>query len=151
MALYLVQHGLSLPKDQDPEQGLSPEGIADVERIADVAAGYNVTVARIEHSGKARAAQTAQLLGKYLVPTGGLHARSGLAPLDDVVAPADALDPTAQLMLVGHLPFLERLTGHLLVGDAERRVLRFQNGGIVCLDAESGAWFVKWALMPRIG
>jgi phosphohistidine phosphatase len=149
MALYLVQHGLSLPKDQDPERGLSPEGIADVERIAEVAAGYKVNVARIEHSGKARAAQTAALFGKYLAPPEGVHTRDDIAPLDDVTALAAELDPAAQLMLVGHLPFLERLTGHLIVGDAERCVFKFQNGGIVCLDGD-GSWFVKWALMPRI-
>ncbi len=39
MALYLVQHGRSLPKEKDPEQGLSGEGIAEVERIAGVGAG----------------------------------------------------------------------------------------------------------------
>jgi len=150
MALYLVQHGLSLPKDQDPERGLSGEGIADVERIAEVAAGYGVNVARIEHSGKARAAQTAQLFAKYLAPTGGIDDRDSIAPLDDVTAVAAELDPAAELMLVGHLPFMERLTSHLIIGDAERRVFKFQNGGIVCLDAEDGNWFVTWALMPRI-
>ena len=33
MAVYLVQHGLSLPKDEDPERGLSEARIADVRRI----------------------------------------------------------------------------------------------------------------------
>ncbi len=42
MALYLVQHGKCLPKDVDLDQGLSQEGISEVERIADVARGYAV-------------------------------------------------------------------------------------------------------------
>jgi len=29
MALYLVQHGKSLPKDKDPQKGLSEEGIIE--------------------------------------------------------------------------------------------------------------------------
>jgi phosphohistidine phosphatase len=29
MALYLVQHGKSLPKDQDPDQGLSEDGTTE--------------------------------------------------------------------------------------------------------------------------
>ena len=62
MALYLVQHGKSLPKDQDAEQGLSQEGMADVERIAGVAQGYGVRVRTIQHSGKKRARQTAESL-----------------------------------------------------------------------------------------
>lgn len=151
MAIYLVQHGLALSKDQDPERGLSPEGIADVERIADVAAGYQVKVSRIEHSGKKRAAQTAEIMGKHLRLPNGVGARNGIGPLDDVAVVADGLAPSANLMLVGHLPFMERLTGHLVMGDADKRIFRFQNGGIVCLDAEDGAWFIKWALMPKIG
>lgn len=31
MAFYIVQHGLSLPKGQDPEKGLAPQGIEDVK------------------------------------------------------------------------------------------------------------------------
>ena len=34
MALYLIQHGKSLPKDQDPDQGLSEDGITETEQIA---------------------------------------------------------------------------------------------------------------------
>ncbi len=52
MALYLVQHGKSLPKDVDPDQGLSDEGITESKRIADVARGYQVKVTLIKQSGK---------------------------------------------------------------------------------------------------
>ena len=56
------------------------------------------------------------------------------------------------LMLVGHLPFMERLTSHLITGSSENLVFKFQNGGIVCLDQDPGTdtWFIKWALMPNI-
>ncbi len=40
MALYLVQHGKSLSKDQDPQKGLSEEGAVETRRIAEVAANY---------------------------------------------------------------------------------------------------------------
>jgi len=52
MSLYLVQHAKSLAKDKDPKKGLSQEGIAETERIAQVAKGYAVGVSRIIHSGK---------------------------------------------------------------------------------------------------
>jgi len=55
MALYLVQHGKSLPKDVDPDQGLSEEGVTDTERIAKVAQNCGVMVSKIKHSGKTRA------------------------------------------------------------------------------------------------
>ena len=57
------------------------------------------------------------------------------------------------LMLVGHLPFMERLTAYLVTGTVEKLVFKFQNGGIVCLDMDQTerSWFIKWTLMPNIG
>ena len=78
MALYLVQHGKSLPKDVDPDQGLSEEGIAETKRIADVASGYRVKVSLIRQSGKKRARQTAEILAEALNPAGGVAEVSGL-------------------------------------------------------------------------
>jgi phosphohistidine phosphatase len=153
MALYLIQHGKSLPKDQDPKKGLSEEGIAETERIAGVAKGYGVQVSNINHSGKTRARQTAEIFATALEPHGGIHEVSGLNPLDDVVAPADTLDSTKNIMLVGHLPFMERLTSYLITGSTQKPVFKFQNSGIVCLDKDPVAesWVIKWALMPNIG
>jgi phosphohistidine phosphatase len=153
MALYLVQHGKSLPKDQDEEQGLSHEGAADVERIAGVAKHYGVRVCSIQHSGKKRAQQTADILAVALRPDKGVHVRRGIDPLDDVTPVAGDLHRADDLMLVGHLPFMERLTAFLITGTVERLVFKFQNGGIVCLDMdpEERFWFIKWTLMPRIG
>ena len=153
MALYLVQHGKSLPKDEDPQQGLSPQGEAETSRIAQVAAGYQVAVALIEHSGKKRALQTAEIMADYLKPVQGVAERKGLKPLDDVTVLAQGLRAKDDVMLVGHLPFMERLTTFLTTGTADRTVFKFQNGGIVCLDVDQGEddWVIRWALMPNIG
>jgi phosphohistidine phosphatase len=152
MALYLVQHGKSLPKDIDPEQGLSEEGVAEVERIAQAAKGYNVQVRQIRHSTKERARQTAAVFQAALMPQEPMQVMEGLGPMDDVKAIAGRMLDKPNLMLVGHLPFMERLASYLITGATEKKVFKFQNGGIVCLDREpeSGDWFVKWALMPNI-
>jgi phosphohistidine phosphatase len=153
MALYLVQHGKSLPKDQDPEQGLSQEGMAGVERIANVAKGYGVHVSSIKQSGKKRAQQTAEIFASALEPEGGIEQMDGLAPLDDVVTFSSKIRSEDNVMYVGHLPFMARLTSYLITGSVERPVFKFQNGGIVCLeeDPESNSWVIKWTLMPKIG
>lgn len=153
MALYLVQHGRSLPRESDPEQGLSADGVSQVERIAGVAAGYGVKVSKILHSGKKRALQTAEIFGRHLKPAGGIEQRDGLNPLDDVTRVADRVRSEDDSMMVGHLPFMERLTSLLVVGTPEKRVFKFQNGGIVCLDKgpDEPHWFIKWTLMPEIG
>jgi len=153
MALYLVQHGKAVSAEQDPERGLSDEGFAEVERIASVARGYRVSVRSIRHSGKKRARQTAQILAAALSPPDGIERSDGIDPNDDVVPVAKELDEAEDLMLVGHLPFLEGLASYLVVGVAEHRVFALQNGGILCLDRDPGDrhWFIRWALMPHIG
>ena len=152
MALYLVQHGISLPKDQDPEKGLSEEGRQEVRRIADMAAKAGVAPSVIIHSGKKRAEQTAALFADALGPGNGVEKADGLGPLDDVAAFAGKIDPGRNAMLVGHLPFMERITSYLLIEDADRTLFKFQNGGIVCLDRdeEKGNWFIAWAILPAI-
>lgn len=154
MPLFLVQHGKSQPKAVDPGQPLSPEGETDVRRIADVANGYGVTVSRILHSGKTRARETAEIFAAYLSPAGGVSAAPGLKPLDDPAAYVEQADPADPVMLVGHLPFMEKLAAGLVTGNMDRPIFRFQNGGIVCLDIYAGTtrdWVIKWALMPQVG
>ena len=151
MALYLVQHGKNLPKEMDSEKGLSEEGKADVGSMASVAKQKGIQISAIHHSGKKRAEQTAELFAAALEPSSGVQKMEGLGPLDDVTKPDLRADEN--VMLVGHLPFMEKLTSFLVTGDAERSpILKFQNGGIVCLDrdSETNAWFIKWTLFPHI-
>jgi len=153
MSLFLVQHGKSHPStDADPDPGLTPEGIDDVKRIAAVAKNYKVSVAAIVHSMKKRARQTAEIFTNILVPVGGMIQKDGLKPMDDVTAFAQNFKGEDDLMVVGHLPFLSKLTSHLITGSLEPPVFQFQNGGIVCLkkDSVSGMWIIAWALMPHI-
>ncbi len=152
MALYLVQHGKSLSKNVDIHEGLSEEGIVEVKRIAGVAAQYGINVSKILHSGKTRARQTAQIFASSLNVRNEIEETEGIKPLDDVVRFAEKINASDNIMLVGHLPFLEKLTSYLVVGSDEKSVFKFQNGGIVCLDKEpdSQSWIIKWALMPNI-
>ncbi len=152
MAFYIVQHGLSLPKDRDPEKGLAPEGIEDVRRIAEVSRNYGVKVERILHSGKKRALQTAEILADVLKPEGGIKEIGGINPLDDVVEFAFQVDFQANTMVVGHLPFLERLTSFLITGQKEPIVFKQQNGGILCLDRieNQDTPCIMWAIMPLV-
>ncbi|MFC1856495.1 phosphohistidine phosphatase SixA [Thermodesulfobacteriota bacterium] len=153
MSSYLVQHGKSLSKDVDPEKGLSDEGMAEVERIANVAKGYGIPVKAIMHSGKKRALQTAEIFAAALNPPEGLEKIDGINPLDNVAVFSETLEGRISQMLVGHLPFMEKLTSYLIAGSIDKPVFKFQNGGIVCLDKhpDTQTWVIKWTLMPNIG
>lgn len=151
MSLYLVQHGKSRPKQEDPQQGLSSAGEEETARIAEVARVYGVEVAVIHHSTKKRAGQTARRFAHALSPPGGIEEIAGLKPMDDVKAMAETIKAGDNRMLVGHLPFMSRLVSWLITGDTEKPVFAFQNSGIVCLDMTADQdWVIKWTLMPHI-
>jgi phosphohistidine phosphatase len=93
------------------------------------------------------------LFAEMLGPGIAVNSVKGMDPGDDVITFSDRLDTDMNLMLVGHLPFMERLTSYLLTGSADKTVFKFQNGGILCLSVlpETGSWAILWSLMPHIG
>ena len=117
-----------------------------------MAANENVQVRRIIHSGKKRALQTAEIFMDILEPEADIAKRPGLAPMDDVTAFMATINPEDHTMVVGHLPYMERLVSHLVTGTLETPVIKFQNSGIVCLDREkdSKSFFIRWTLFPRL-
>lgn len=151
MSLLLVQHGKSNPKHLDPEKGLSPDGSKDVERSAGVLRTQGVPISEIWHSGKKRARQSADIIASFLGKDIIVKEKEGLGPLDDVTNLNP--DPDKNIMLVGHLPFMERLVSLLLAGSSDHTPLvKFQNGGVVALDRddETDSWYIKWTLFPKI-
>jgi len=153
MNLYLVQHAESKPKEEDPQRSLSDQGRTDVEKVgAFVAEHTTLKVGRIIHSGKTRAQQTAEVLARYLNPPEGVSVAEGLEPLADPSIWANRLaEEKEDLMLVGHLPHLDKLTAKLVCGDTSKSVVAFQNSGVVCLAKDdSGHWSVYWMVTPQM-
>ena len=62
MRLYLVQHGQAKSEELDPQRGLTEQGVQDVERLAAFLKPLSLAVQVVWHSGKTRAAQTAEIL-----------------------------------------------------------------------------------------
>lgn len=151
MDVYLVQHAEALSKEQDPDRPLSERGRREAGEVAAMAARMGVQVSQIRHSGKLRAEQTARILGRALSPPGGVAAVGGLGPLDDVEPVANDLDLAAEpVMLVGHLPFMERLIGELVVGDPDEAVVAVEKAAVTCLSETGGSWRVRWILTPEM-
>lgn len=149
MELYLVQHGESKSKDEDPERPLTNQGREKVGQVARKTAEAGIKVSRILHSDKLRAKQTAEIFAQHLSPTSGIEEVEGLAPLDDPEK-AESLVESAEgaLMLVGHLPHLSRLASTLILGEPEKEIIKFRMGGVVCLVCVEEGWRVSFALTP---
>ncbi len=150
MSLYLVRHGRYLSSDQDPEKGLSQYGSEEIKRVANQIKKYQPKISCIKHSGKKRALQTAQILASVLNPDINILEIKVINPQDEVKNFADTIDTNKNEMLVGHLPFMERLVSYLITGSPDNTVLKFSNGTVVCLDLESREWEIKWAVLPGV-
>jgi phosphohistidine phosphatase len=150
--VYLVQHGKAKDKEDDPARPLTVQGRRETERIAELAARLDLGIEEIRHSGKTRAEETAVIFGRALGVSESVTAITGLHPTDDVKPVANRLASTTNpVMLVGHLPFMPRLAGQLVHGDAEKSPVEFRKSGIVCVVREADGWRVDWQLNPGPG
>jgi phosphohistidine phosphatase len=151
MKVYLVRHGKALTKDVDPERSLSEEGRAELERVGRVLQGCGVEVHAFCHSVKTRARETAESMASWLNPSVIPQEKPGLAPLDDVHETVARIQGTeGDLMIVGHLPHLARLTSALLGVPESVAVVAFKPGGVVCLEGSAdGRWAIAWVLAPE--
>ncbi|MHC4955527.1 MAG: phosphohistidine phosphatase SixA [Planctomycetota bacterium] len=138
MRLLLMQHGETLPRVMDPERPLSELGIIDAEEMAHFLPDLP---SRVLHSGKLRARQTADAFGEQP------EAIDGIGPNDSVEEFAAVANGwTEDTLVVGHLPFMERLVAHLAGG----ATVKFEPGAVVCLEREGeGAWSIAWMVRPE--
>jgi phosphohistidine phosphatase len=146
---YLVRHGEAFPETQDPRRPLTPAGRANVERLARLAAARPIRASAIFHSGILRARQTAEILGTQFAPDIQVQKITGLMPEDDPAIAAAELE-TAQdsIILVGHLPHMNRLAALLTNGDSDRGVVYFSPASMVCCSRKDSQWTLAWMLTP---
>lgn len=154
MRVYLVRHGNATPKSADPERHLSARGREQVRRVAAFLEPLGLNVGAIWHSTKTRAAETAAILSGAVEAAEGPAERDDLAPNDDIHSVRRDIDRAEEdLMVVGHLPFLDHLASKLLVGSDAAETLKFTESAVACLEggASSGRrllWMVTPDLLP---
>ncbi len=150
MRLYLVQHGEARPELEDPERSLTQRGEEETRKISDAAKRLRVCPKKIYHSGKKRAEQTAGIIAAALdLP---VQVGNGLQPNDDIRPWVEWISAEGEdLMIVGHLPFLEKLASFLVSGNEGTKPVLFRYSAIVCLEKkEGGRWAVDRVLKPEM-
>jgi phosphohistidine phosphatase len=149
--LYLMQHGEAMAESEDIARPLTERGRHEVERVARHAARRRLGIGLVEHSGKLRARQTAEIVASCLEPQPRVVERLGLAPHDDPGDLARALEEASEpRLLVGHLPQLSWLASLLVIGDAARPILAFRMGALVALQREAGGFRLRFVLPPEL-
>ena len=152
MKVYLVRHGQAVSSQIDPEKPLSEQGLADVRKVASFIKHLEISVEHIWHSGKLRAAQTAEVIAESVSVERDCSAHEGLGPNDNVTIIADELKTyDTDLMIVGHLPFLAYLASLLAAGRQTADVVSFDAGSIACLNrSDPGRWQIEWMITPKL-
>jgi len=158
MELYLMQHGLSLSKELDPEQPLSPVGRDQVEKSARAARLMGLNLDLLVTSPKKRAQQTAALLAEAIgYPRSGIRvtdAVKAMTPPETTLAYLDELRQRfelARVCIVGHMPSIGEIVSALITSNCKAAV-QVENAGIMRLeimDFQRPAGTLVWYMGPQ--
>ncbi len=152
MNLYLVQHGKSFTKKEDPEKSLTEKGIEITKAMAELFKEKKIPLSKIIYSKKKRAAQTAMIFNETMQNKIQMESSEKIYPKSSIKEFSDNAKLEENTMIIGHLPFMEEFISYLVVGEKDRRIIKFQNSCIICLEITENKKesYIKWALMPEI-
>lgn len=144
--MYLARHARAVEAEAEQGRPLSEEGRRQARTVARRLADRGVAVARIYHSPKLRAAQTARILGRCMEPAPVVMEADGLLPGDDPELWAARLGCMGcDVMLVGHLPHLGALAAFLAGGALAGAP--WPEAAVLCLHREGRRrWRALWTV-----
>ena len=150
MNLYLVRHGKPVVDYESGDPPLSPEGESEAALVASKLTEMDINIEKIYHSGKLRARQTAEIIKENVAPGVKLSTKGGLKPNDPVAGIAGDMNRADKnTMLVGHLPFMDKLAAFLLDRSGDKSGLSFRTATIVCFErSENDKWTLLWTVSP---
>ncbi len=134
MKVYLMQHALAYPAEEDRERPLSPTGIGQAKAAAKGIKRLGLNFDLIVASPKRRAHQTAALIAE-----GIRYPYSDILTTEAVLAdqrPQELLDllqkepAESQILVIGHMPQLAKLANELMQGGE----LLIENAGLTCIN-----------------
>ena len=137
-----------------PTRQLSEKGRWEATQVAKRMAVAKIKVRLIIHSGKLRAKQTAEIMANHLKPEGGISEMQGLSPNDSPIMANEFIKSAGKsgdlpIMIVGHLPGLDKLSSLLITGKEDSGVISFRMAAAVCLENDP-KWKVAWILPPEL-
>src|SRR5678815_1819858 len=117
MKLYLARHGEYALDVTTGRDTLTKKAMQAPAKTAEFLSPLHLSLANIFHNGKFRTQQTAEILAKGFQCNELPAMKEGLKPEDDIQALAQELFyEEKDILLVGHLPFMSKLTSQLIEG-----------------------------------
>jgi phosphohistidine phosphatase len=152
--IYLMQHGPYPSKEQDPDEGLSPEGDARIHASGKALRRMGVTFDAIFSSPKKRSGQTAAIVASEvgfppdkITETDKIKA---MTPPEETLEMLCGLRGYNKVLIAGHLPSVGEVASSLLTEGSKATVV-FEMGSCCRIDAEelpAHAGQLKWYLTP---
>jgi len=154
MEIYLMQHGPALPKEQDPEEGLSPEGKERIHASGQALKKMAITFDVILSSPKKRSKETAAIVAEEVgFPVGKIIETTNvkaMTPPDETVQALSELSGAERVLIAGHLPSVAEVASFLLT-EGSKAAVQFEMGGCCRIDVENlptHSGRLQWYLTP---
>ncbi|MBU4211966.1 MAG: phosphohistidine phosphatase SixA [Kiritimatiellae bacterium] len=155
MEIYLMQHGLALSEEEDPERPLSSAGKVQIEKSAAAIRMMGLQFDVIIASTKKRSKQTAEIVAKVIE----YHIESIVETetIKPSASPGSSLEFIGQfkqknsVLIAGHLPSLAKIASMLLTQESEVAI-QFENGGLCRIDVKTlpaHDGILRWYLTPE--
>jgi len=155
MEIYLMQHGPALPKEEDPDEGLSPTGKTRIHASAKALKRMGIRFDGILSSPKKRSRQTAAIIAEEvgfppekIVETEKVKA---MTPPEETIKALTEYAGTQRVLIAGHLPSVAEVASFLLT-KGSRAMVEFEMGGCCRIDVEdlpTHSGHLRWYLTPE--
>jgi len=155
MEIYLMQHGPALPKEEDPDEGLSPTGEARIhtggKALKRMGIGFDVILSSPKKRSKQTAAIIAEEVGfppEKIVETEKVKA---MTPPEETIKALTEYAGTQRVLIAGHLPSVAEVASFLLT-KGSRAMVEFEMGGCCRIDVEdlpTHSGHLRWYLTPE--
>jgi len=154
MQICLMQHGPALPKDQDPEEGLGPEGKERIHAGGQALKKMGISFDVILSSPKKRSKETAAIVAEEvgfpperIIETKKVKA---MTPPEETVQALSELSGADRILIAGHLPSVAE-TASFLLTEGPKATVQFEMGGCCCIDVDelpTHSGRLRWYLTP---
>ena len=155
MEIYLMQHGPALPKEQDPDEGLSPDGEARIHASGKALRKMGIGFDLILSSPKKRSRQTATIVAEEagfppekIIETEKVKA---MTPPEETIKALSELSQHKKVLIAGHLPSVAEIASSLLT-EGPKATIEFERGGCCRIDVEglpTHSGRLRWYLTPE--
>jgi phosphohistidine phosphatase len=153
MKLFLMRHGDALDGFDDAKRPLSTKGVREALFAGEFLKRLGEAPDAIYHSGLLRSSETASGVARRLGIEKKIFERGGLLPGDSAASFAEELaGDEADVLLVGHLPFVSDLASILLTGSELTMEIKFTTGAVLALERRrnGSAWKLRFHATARL-